>query len=111
MTPVRLGLGLAALAAVGYATARLLEHRTGRPVLELARDFASVAREASRERESELRDALGLMTGPADEDIRPGRHATGVESSAPSWDDGHSLTPQQARELLLDPAGRPRSGR
>ncbi|MBR7742110.1 hypothetical protein KC207_02235 [Phycicoccus sp. BSK3Z-2] len=100
----------------GYAVGRI-------PVV---RRFVGTVRSAAAERESALRSAVETAVR-TDATVRAPRHAAG--SRVPDlgvragWDrdggavppgeadPGRSLTPDQARDLLLDPAGRHGAGR
>jgi hypothetical protein len=112
-------LATAAAVGVGYALWRL-------PV---TRRFVATVREASARREAELREAVELAVRE-DATSRAPRHA--ADASVPDldveagWDrdstrpvplgaddPGRSLSPEEARALLLDPtgpAGRPAEG-
>lgn len=76
--------------------------------------FVRTVREAAAEREGQLREAVDLAVR-TDATTRAPRHAAGarvpdldVPARALGADDeGRSLTPDEARALLLDPAGRP----
>ncbi|NHA69197.1 hypothetical protein [Phycicoccus flavus] len=115
MTP-RTRAALTGLAAAGaaYAVWRL----------PATRRFVRTVREAAREREADLRAAVETAVR-ADATTRAPRHAAGARvpdldvdagwgprdpdrpAAAPltEGDPGRSLTPDEARELLLDPAG------
>lgn len=103
----------AAAVGVGYAVWRL-------PV---TRRFVATAREASARREAELREAVEVAVR-ADATSRAPRHAAGAEVPAldveAGWDPdrrttgatplgagdpGRSLSPEEARALLVDPTG------
>lgn len=97
--------------------------------LPVTRRFVATVREASARREAELREAVEVAVR-ADATTRAPRHAAGATtpdldvgtgrqrdparraaSTAPtasalgSQDPGRSLTPEEARALLLDPTG------
>lgn len=105
----------AAAVGVGYAVWRL-------PV---TRRFVATVKEASARREAELREAVEVAV-LADATTRAPRHASGAGTPdldvTAGWDSdrtprthpaaslgaddpGRSLTPEQARALLLDPTG------
>ncbi len=92
-------------AGVGYAVWRM----------PATRRFVATVREAATQREAELREAVEVAVRE-DATTRAPRHA--ADARVPDldvdagWgglgeqDAGRSLSPEQARELLLDPAGR-----
>ena len=104
----------AAAVGVGYAVWRL----------PATRRFVATVREAAAERESELREAVEVAVH-TDATTRAPRHAAGATvpdldvdagwgrgrgsaaaAAALGEDDpGRSLSPQEARALLLDPSG------
>ena len=100
---------------VGYAVWRL----------PATQRFVATVKEASARREAELREAVEVAV-LADATTRAPRHASGATTPdldvTAGWDDdrtprthpaaslgaddpGRSLTPEQARALLLDPTG------
>jgi hypothetical protein len=97
---------------VGYAVWRL----------PATRRFVATVREASARREAELREAVEVAVR-SDAAARAPRHAAGVATPDlevdAGWDRGHrahalggedpgrSLSPEEARALLLDPTGDP----
>ena len=102
---------------VGYAVWRM-------PV---TRRFVATVREASARREAELREAVEVAVR-TDAGVRAPRHAAGIASPEveveAGWnrrgpharalgaeDPGRSLSPEEARALLLDPTGEPGGGR
>lgn len=117
------------IAGAGYAATRLLERRTGTPFPELVERFARTARDAAAQREADLREALGMIDeNPPAARVDRGRNprdtasATRAEDAPPgdfpadrssrsAGDEPPPLTAQEARALLLDPAGRAPSGR
>ncbi len=104
----------AAAVGVGYAVWRL-------PV---TKRFVATVRDASAEREAELREAVEVAVR-TDATTRAPRHAAGAETPdldvTAGWDrpatraraaaalgeddPGRSLTPEEARALLRDPSG------
>ncbi len=104
----------AAAVGVGYAVWRL----------PATKRFVATVREASAEREAELREAVEVAVR-TDATTRAPRHAAGAEvpdlDVEAGWDrrsgrarsavalgegdPGRSLTPEEARALLLDPSG------
>ena len=101
----------AVVAAAGYAVWRLPSTRR----------FVATVREASTRREAELREAVEVAVR-TDATTRAPRHAAGGDvpelDVAAGWggtgrspstlgatDPGRSLSPEEARALLLDPTG------
>ncbi|WP_299445557.1 hypothetical protein [uncultured Phycicoccus sp.] len=104
-------LGAAAV-GVGYALWRL----------PATRRFVTTVREAAREREADLREAVevavrtdattraprhaaGAVVPDLDVDAGWGERDRGPAVSLTDGDPGRSLSPEEARALLLDPSG------
>lgn len=103
MTRRRLTLVASAIAGAGvaYGLYRFgASYRPDDPIAGLG-DFVERVRTGAAQRESQLRDALGYE---ANENLpaAPG-DGRGRRAEAPAA--GARLTPEQARELLRDPAG------
>jgi hypothetical protein len=110
-------LGVAVAAGVGYAVWRM----------PATRRFVATVREAATRREAELREAVEVAVRE-DAGTRAPRHAAGARvpdlDVDAGWqrdrtprptlgddDPGRSLSPEEARALLLDPAGAARDDR
>lgn len=100
---MRTAVGVAVLAGAAYVLWR-------RPA---TRRFVATVRESATEREAQLRAAVETAVRE-DATTRAPRHA--ADARIPDLDvdagwgegEGRSLTPDEARDLLLDPAGRGR---
>lgn len=102
MTGRRAGLVLAALAGgvTAYGLYRLgARFRPGDPVAGLG-DFTDAVRAGMAQRERDLREALGYEAAAN----APQRGASKAAASF-GYDRAAGLTPEQARDLLRDPAG------
>lgn len=111
MSPARTVVAAAGIALVGYAALRLLGRRAGMPAGVFVTTFARTARDAARQRETDLREALGALDEGAPASPRPAARANGApahDSGAPQAAgraDGQALTAVQAQAIVVDPVG------